>query len=145
MSRLLATAVDDLYREVVFDPERWRDDAFADWMAGLVADGTPLDREAARAVRRAVRIAVKLQRFWSSEEADRYRDESSWEARVDLAVGIPAWRPGLDLAEQELARRPSPEAFDDVRTRFRVVNGVPWMDDIDYDTWITRYGDDITG
>ena len=136
MSRSFAAAVDELYRDVVFEPERWRDDAFADWVAGLAVDGEPIDRDVARSVRRAVRIATKLQRFWSSEGADRYRDEPSWETRVDIAIGIPAWRPGLDLAEQELSRTPSFEAFEDVRRRFRVVNGVPWMEGVDFDEWM---------
>jgi len=132
----LAAAVDDLYRSVVFDPGRWGEEAFGEWMSNLAIDGGSLDREAARSVRRAVRIAVKLQRFWSSSEADRFRGEESWESRVDLAIGIPAWRPPLELAELELAESPSPESFDDVRRRFRIVNGTGWMEDVEYEDWI---------
>jgi hypothetical protein len=140
VSTSLAAAVDALYRDVVFEPHRWGDEAFADWMEGLAVDGGTIDRISARSVRRAVRVAVKLGRFWASPEADRYRDETSWETRVDIAVGVPAWRPGLELAERELAEAPSREAFDDVRRRFRVVNGTGWMDGVDFDAWMSAGG-----
>jgi hypothetical protein len=87
-------------------------------------------------------MAAKLQRFWGSTEAVRYRGEESWEARVDLALGIPAWRPALELAEQEFERFPSPEGFADVRRRFRVVNGTTWMEGIEYDDWLAQGSED---
>lgn len=141
----LAAAVDDLYRSVVFDPDRWVEDAFGEWMANLALDGGSLDRDSARSIRRAVRIAVKLQRFWSSSEADRFRGEESWESRVDLAIGIPAWRPALELAEHELAVNPSEVSFEDVRRRFRIVNGTGWMEDVEYEDWIAPGGDGSGG
>ena len=138
----LAAAVDDLSRDVVMDPDRWSEEAYAEWMANLAIDPTSIDRRAARSLRRAVRIAAKLQRFWSSEEATRYSAEDSWEARVDLAIGIPAWRPPLELAEQELEASRSQEAFDDVRRRFRVVNATTWMEGVEYDTWVAHGSED---
>jgi hypothetical protein len=145
MSLSLAAAVDDLYREVVMDPHRWGDEAYGEWMASLSVDPASIDRHSARSLRRAVRIATKLQRFWGSQEAERYRAEDSWEARVDLAVGIPAWRPALELAEQDLETSPSPESFEDVRRRFRVVNGTTWMEGIEYDAWVERNNDEAIG
>jgi hypothetical protein len=145
VSLSLAAAVDDLYRDVVLDPHRWGDEAYAGWMADLALDGGVMDRNAARSIRRAVRIAGKLQRFWSSADADRYRDEPSWESRVDLAVGVPAWRPGLELAELELAVAPSPQSFEEVRRRFRIVNGTSWMEDVEFDDWIVRGSADQIG
>lgn len=138
MSLSLAAAVDDLYRDVVMDPERWGDEAYGEWMANLTVDSSSIDRLSARSLRRAVRIATKLQRFWGSRDAERYRGEESWEARVDIAVGIPAWRPALELAEQELGACPSPEGFEEVRRRFRAVNGTTWMEGVDYDTWVEQ-------
>jgi len=140
VSLSLAGSIDDLYRDVVLNPEAWGDEAYAEWMTNLALEGGAIDRTAARSIRRATRIAVKLQRFWSSSDADRYRDEQSWESRVDLAVGIPAWRPGLELVEHELAVSPSPQAFEEVKRRFRIVNGSPWMDDVDFDTWVATDG-----
>ena len=88
---------------------------------------------------------MKLQRFWGSQEAERYRGEESWEARVDIAVGIPAWRPGLELAEQELEASPSPEGFEEVGRRFRAVNGTPWMEGIEYEAWVDLGSDGSIG
>ena len=138
MSRSLAAAVDDLYCDVVMDPDRWTDEAFGEWIANVTVDPASVDRLAARSLRRAIRIAMKLQRFWSSQEAERYRREASWEARVDIATGIPAWRPGFELAEQELEASPSPEGFEDVRRRFRLVNGTVWMEGVEYDAWVEQ-------
>ena len=145
MSLSLAAAVDDLYRDVVMNPDRWGDEAYGEWMANLTVDSSSIDRLSARSLRRAVRIATKLQRFWGSVDAERYRGEESWEARVDLAVGIPAWRPALELAEQELGATPSPEGFEEVRRRFRAVNGTTWMEGVDYDTWVEQGSDGSIG
>lgn len=135
MSPSLAVAIDDLYRDVVLDPDRWGDDAYAEWLESTTIDADGIDRTAARSLRRAVRIAIKLQRFWSSPDADIHRTETSWEARVDVAVGVPAWRPGLELAERDFEMNPSEEGFEEVRRRFRIVNGASWLEGVDYEQW----------
>lgn len=145
MSLSFAVAIDDLYHDVVMNPERWGDEACAEWLEGVAVDTASVDRATARSLRRAVRIAGKLQRFWTSPDADRYRDEQSWETRVDLAVGIPAWRPGLEIAEADFANSPTQEGFDEVRRRFRVVNGTTWMEGIDYEALIDGNGDVVNG
>lgn len=145
MSRSLAAAIDDLYRNVVLDPDRWGDDAYAEWLESIAIDADGVDRVAARSLRRAVRIAMKLQRFWSSPDADLHRNETSWEARVDIAVGVPAWRPGLELAERDFEVNPSEEGFNEVRRRFRVVNGAPWMGGVDYEQWCAGTADGRNG
>ena len=135
MSLSLAFAIDDLYRDVVMDPDRWGDEAYAEWLENVAIDAQSIDKVTARSLRRAVRIAGKLQKFWSSPDAARYQSEPSWETRVDIAVGIPAWRPGLELAERDLEESPSHDGFDEVRRRFRIVNGTTWMEGVDYETW----------
>jgi hypothetical protein len=145
VSLSLAVAIDDLYRDVVLDPHRWGDDAYAEWMENVASDAGGIDRDAARLLRRAVRIAMKLQRFWSSPHADAHRSETSWEARVDIAAGVPAWRPGLELAERDFETNPSEEGFEEVRHRFRVVNGAPWMGGIDYEQWRAGNADGRSG
>lgn len=133
----LLGAVDDLYASTVLDPERWNEATFAEWTEAAVTD-EGVDREAARELRRALRIAVKLQRFWASSDAERHAAEQDWRARVDIAVGVPAWRPCLALARAELLARPSEEAFDEVRERFRLVNNQPWMEGVSYTEWTSR-------
>jgi hypothetical protein len=145
MSLSFAFAIDDLYHDVVMNPERWGDEACAEWLEGVAVDTASVDRATARSLRRAVRIAGKLQTFWTSPDADRYRDEQSWETRVDLAVGIPAWRPGLEIAEADFANSPTQEGFDEVRRRFRVVNGTTWMEGIDYEALMDGNGDVVNG
>jgi hypothetical protein len=145
VSLSLAGAIDDLYRDIVLDPDRWGDDAYAEWLESMAIDTDGIDRVAARSLRRAVRIAMKLQRFWSSPDAERYQGETSWEARVDIAVGVPAWRPGLELAERELETNPTEEGFDEVRRRFRVVNGSLWMEGVDYEEWRSGTADGQNG
>ena len=135
MSLSLAFAIDDLYRDVVMDPDRWGDEAYAEWLENVAIDAQSIDKVTARSLRRAIRIAGKLQEFWSSPDAARYRGEPSWETRVDIAVGIPAWRPGLELAERDFEESPSQDGFDEVRRRFRIVNGATWMEGVDYETW----------
>jgi hypothetical protein len=131
----LAAAVDDLYRDVVLDPERWSELAFAEWLEAISLDADAIDRDQAQQLRRAVRQAIKLQAFWSDADVKRKRAEPSWRARVDIAVGVPAWRPPLELATQELYAHPSPERFDEVRERFRVVTGTPWLEGQTYESW----------
>ena len=54
---------------------------------------------------------------------------------MDIAVGVPAWRPGKELAELEHKESPAQETFDEVRRRFRNLNGATWMEGVDYETW----------
>ena len=130
----LAEAVDGLYRDVVMEPEEWGEQEFADWLDTIGRDRESVDRDEAKQLRRAVRIAAKLQRFWAAAAAER-RAEPSWQARVDIAVGIPAWRPTLQLAMMDLEERPSEERFDDVRRRFRAVNSAPWQEGVSFADW----------
>lgn len=129
-------AIDGLYESAVSAPERWNDEAFADWAASVASDLPGIDRDSARELRRAVRLAMKLQRFWSSSDAAAHAGESDWRARVDLAVGAPAWRPTLALARLMFEAHPSEETFTEVGDRFRLVNNQPWMDGATYAEWV---------
>ena len=141
MSGGLAAVVDDLYRQVVMEPEQWNEAAFGEWLEALALDREAIDRDHAKHLRRAVRQATKLQSFWSSADAERKRAEPSWSARVDIALGVPAWRPALELAMSDLETNPSEERFDDVRKRFRVVNGTTWLEGTSFAAWsVARIG-----
>ena len=122
------------------DPERWNEPSFAEWLEGLSLEHESIDRERARQLRSAVRIAVKLQSFWSDADSEQRDAEPSWRARVDIAVGVPAWRPGLELAMVDLESTPSEERFDDVRRRFRVVNGSDWLEGESFEHWVATQG-----
>lgn len=140
----LAEAVDELYRKVVLEPDAWGEQDLADWLDTVAGEREAIDRDQAKQLRRAARVASKLQRFWADADTTR-RAERSWQARVDIAVGLPAWRPTLELAMIDLEERPSEERFDDVRRRFRVVNGAPWLEGVSFDDWsAARAGEDAT-
>ena len=135
MSRTLALldAVDALYTGAVTEPERWGERALQDWAEDLATSG-PLDREEAKAVRACLRNAGRLRDFWSGPAPAVPADD--WQARVDVAMGPRAWRPTLDLAIAGLEAHPSPELFDEVKRRFRIVESQHWMDDITYEEWL---------
>ena len=136
MTAGLAGAVDSLYRDVVMEPERWSEAAFAEWLEVLSLDQASIDRDQAKQLRRTVRIATKLKSFWLAADAEQKSAEPSWRARVDIAVGVPAWRPALELAMTDLEASPSEERFADARARFRVVNGTTWLEGTSFDGWI---------
>lgn len=135
----LAEAVDGLYHDVVMEPDAWGDQDFADWLDTIARERETVDRNEAKQLRRALRVASKLQRFWATADTTQ-RAEQSWQARVDIAVGIPAWRPTLELAMIDLEERPSQERFDDVRRRFRVVNSAWWQEGLTFSDWSATRG-----
>ena len=67
---------------------------------------------------------------------------ADWRSRVDIAVGVPGWRPTLELAQIGLEAEPSEALFDEVAARFRVVHSRPFMDGIDYEAWSAAHRQD---
>ena len=130
-------AVDRLYESVVTTPEHWTEQSFVDW-AGDVATMVT-GQEEQRSLRRVLRMAGKLQRFWSDPNAPTATTD--WRSRVDLAAGPQAWRPTLDLAQSGLEARPDPELYGEVQQRFRLVHSALWMDGVDFDTWLAQHLD----
>jgi hypothetical protein len=43
-SGVVLVAVDALYESVVFTPERWNEEAFADWAASMASEAPDIDR-----------------------------------------------------------------------------------------------------
>lgn len=127
----LLAAVDRLYQQVVTDPGAWHPQALADWAEEIAADGPT--KEQTRLLRRCLRVAGKLQRHWI--DPANTVTAGDWRSRVDVAVGVPAWRPTLDLARLGLESEPSQALFDEVAERFRLVHSRHYMDGIDYATW----------
>ena len=129
----LLSEVDALYEGCVMEPDRWGDQAFADWTEAIAATAS-LDRESARAIRRCVNAGRKLQLFWSDRPTANA--PAAWRSRVDLAIGARAWRPQLELAEHLLATDPSESTFDVVAALFPLVRNQPYLDGISYDEWL---------
>ena len=132
----LVDAIDRLYETVVSDPGSWDEPALGLWLEDLATGREePLDRTAARSVRRSVRQARKLARYW--EDGDPPAD---WRSAVDEALGSPGWEPTLTLAQTALDDDPTLELFELVRDRFRVVHFQPWADGVGYEEWLAGRG-----
>lgn len=131
----LLAECEGLYSGVCFDPEAWPDSSLADWIEGFAQAGD-VDKEVARELRRVLRAAQKLRTFWATPADERPPDYGDFRTRVDIAVGVKAWRPLLAIARHGLSQDPDPELFADVKERFRVVAGEPWMEGVDYEAWL---------
>jgi hypothetical protein len=127
----LVGAVEDLYLGVVTDPRKWSEQSFVDWSESVALD-VAFDKELARYVRQAMRIAQKLQYFWRNADS---RPDLEWTSKVDLALGPRAWRPILDLARAQLRTDPSEESFEEVVRLFPLVNNESFMDGIEFNQW----------
>ena len=125
--------VDGLYASCVMDPGRWNDQAFADWVDAVsLTEG--IDREVTKLLRRCLNAARRLAAFWVA--ADTARAPDDWRGRVDLALGVRAWRPQLDLARLLLERNGDRATFERVAELFPVVTNQPFLDGIDYQDWV---------
>ncbi len=131
MSTLLSD-VDELYRSCVTKPDRWTEQAFADW-AESVGSGPDVDRDVARYLRRVIGAARRLAAHWQGAERPDASDD--WRSRVDVALGARAWRPQLDLAMHLLEKAPDADRFEAVASLFPVVMHAPFMDGITYAEW----------
>jgi hypothetical protein len=130
----LLARLEGMYRLAVEAPERWSETAAAEW--ATEAGVSPQDREAARQVRRAVRLSLKLAAFWRDPPPGAPSAPDDWTGRVDLALGSRAWRPLLEVARLGLATDPSPELFAEVKERFRLVHHGRWMEGVSYEEWL---------
>ena len=124
--------VDALYAGCATEPNRWTDQAFADWSESVLATAD-LDKEVARYLRRIVNAARRIAAFWGSDDTPTDADE--WRSRVDIALGARAWRPQLDLALHLLDRDGDEASFTCAAELFPVVMHQPFLDGIDYATW----------
>ncbi len=90
----------------------------------------------AREVRRCLRAARQLRDFWLEPPSGVPSDAGDWRTRVDLALGIRAWRPLLAIAQAGLREAPSAELFAEAKARFREVHGERWMEGVSYEEWL---------
>ena len=132
----LVDEVDNLYEQAVTSPESINEQMLTDWAEGI-ATGYEVDRQGAKFVRRCLNNARKLAAFWADHEANS-DDPSDWPSRVDLALGIRAWRPQLDLARHLLEEAPSSEMYERAVGLFRIVNNEEFLDGMPYDEWLAQ-------
>ena len=124
----LVRSLERMYESAVMEPEAFEAEARAEELFSLVED-----REQAKRVRRALRVAMKLAAFWQQSSDP----EPDWVRRVDQASGPPAWRPLLEIAQLGLDVAPDAEVFELVQRLFPVVHYERWMDGIGFDQWLT--------
>jgi len=125
--------VDQLYELAVMSPALLNDQMIQDWSEG-VAGGYEIDRLGAKYVRRCVNIASRLATFWAARQPAQ-DDPVSWPSRVDLALGIRAWRPQMELAQHLLETSPDEATYDRAAQLFRIVNNEPYLDGMSYEVW----------
>ena len=89
----------------------------------------------AREARRVARLARRLGQFWSRPEMEGKQPED-WRSGVDEALGSRGWQPTLDIIRHGLETDPSPELFEEMQFRFAVVHFRPWLEGIDYESFL---------
>ena len=125
--------VDQLYELAVTSPSSLNDQKIHDWSEG-VTGGYEIDRIEAKLIRRCVNVARKLAVFWLARDGGR-DDPVEWHSRVDLALGIRAWRPQLELAQHLLEKSLDDVTFNKAAQLFRIVNHEPFLDGMSYEAW----------
>lgn len=131
-----AAAIDDLFRRAVESPADIHEATLTEWMAEAAeALGPPGDKEGARTLRRAARLARKLAAYWQQGDP---RSLPDWRNGVDEALGSRGWEPQLDLVKSALEAEPDPALFAEVGNRYRAVHFQPWMEGITFEEWLEK-------
>lgn len=132
----VVAAMDDLYRRAAAEPDAASEEMLAGWLEEvLVTLPAPVDKELARRVRRAARLAGRLGRYWADPDRAAHRP-ADWRQAVDAALGSRGWEPSLEVARLGLEAEPSPALFEEVRRRWPQVHFSPWMEGMGYEEWL---------
>jgi hypothetical protein len=136
----LVESLDAVYERVVADPGV-RDGDILSWVGeALTVVEPPIDKRVAREARRVARLARRLGEFWSRpESAGKQPDD--WRSAVDEALGSRGWQPTLDIIRYGLETDPSPELFEEMQYRFAVVHFRPWLEGVDYESYLASRDD----
>lgn len=143
MSRSLLSVVeslDHIYERVIADTDVREGDLLS-WVGeAMMGLERPVDKRITREARRVARLARRLAEFWSRPElAGKAPDD--WRTAVDEALGSRAWQPTLDIVRFGLENEPSEELFDEMQYRFAVVHFRPWLEGIDYESYLASRDD----
>jgi len=138
MSRTMMSVVeslDQIYQRVMADPDV-RDVDLLSWVnEALFGLDRPVDKRITREARRVARLARRLAEYWSRPEMAGKIPED-WRSGVDGALGSRGWRPTLDIIRYGLEAEPSEELFDEMQYRFAIVHFKPWLEGIDYESYL---------
>jgi len=133
-------ALDHVYERVIADPDV-RDGDLLSWVLEAVSSlEQPVDKRIAREARRVGRMARRLAEFWTRPEMEG-KVPDDWRSAVDEALGSRGWQPTLDIIRFGLETDPSEELFEEMQFRFAVVYFRPWMEGIDYASYLASRED----
>jgi hypothetical protein len=136
----LVEGLDHVYERVVADPGV-RDGDILSWVGeAMTVLEPPVDKRVAREARRLARLARRLGEFWSRPEMEG-KDPDDWRSAVDEALGSRGWQPTLDIIRYGLEADPSAELFEEMQFRFAVVHFRPWLEGIDYESYLASRED----
>ena len=132
----VVASLENDYERVIADPAGVRDGDLFSWVGeALKALEPPVDKRVAREARRVARLARRLAAFWADEDrSDKIPDD--WRRAVDEALGSRGWQPTLDIIRHGLDTEPSYELFEEMQFRFAVVHFRPWLEGIDYESYL---------
>jgi hypothetical protein len=134
-------SLDHVYERVVADPEAVRDGDLLSWVGeALAVLEPPVDKRIAREARRVARLARRLAEFWNHPHRAGKHPED-WRSAVDEALGSRGWQPSLDIIRFGLETAPTPELFAEMQYRFAVVHFRPWLEGIDYESYLASRDD----
>ncbi len=128
----IAAGIDDLYRRAVERPAEVDEPLLIEW-AETTSEMAGADRDQAKVVRRAIRTAKKLARYWTEHDPSALPD---WRNGVDEALGGKGWQAQLDTLRFALEKAPDPELFELVKQRHHVVHFSEWMEGVAYEEWL---------
>ena len=128
----IADDIDQLYQRAVERAGEITEPLLIEW-SERVAEATGSDRDLARAMRRAIRTARKLARYWTEHDPGRLPD---WHNGVDEALGAQGWQAQLDILRAALESNPDSELFEQVRQRHREVHFTEWMEGVSFEEWL---------
>ncbi len=100
----------------------------------------PVDKRISREARRVARLGRRLGEFWSRPEM-RGKAPEDWRSAVDEALGSRGWQPTLDIIRFGLETNPTLELFDEMQYRFAVVHFRPWLEGIDFESYMASRED----
>lgn len=129
----VAEYIDDLYRRAVDNPEQVDDPLLMEW-AEAAAGTQGNDRGRAKAIRKAIRTARKLAKYWAEHDSSGL---PSWRNGVDEALGSLGWQAQLTVLRSALEAAPDPEMFEMVKQRHRAVHFSEWMEGVTYEEWVS--------